>query len=92
MCSVGGMNFSAYSEIWRFPAVRQAVLLGVLGKAPWFGVMVVLTLHVVGDLGHGLFQVQGIAGIDDGQPRHGPHHGQIAELRTGANPDPVRRL
>ena len=53
MCSVGGMNFSAYSEIWRFPAVRQAVLLGVLGKAPWFGVMVVLTLHVVGDLGQG---------------------------------------
>ena len=47
------MNFSAYSEIWRFPAVRQAVFLGVLGKAPWFGVMVVLTLHVVGDLGQG---------------------------------------
>ena len=45
------MNFSAYADIWRFPAVRQAVFLGVLGKAPWFGVMVVLTLHVVGDLG-----------------------------------------
>lgn len=45
------MNFHAYAEIWRFPAVRQAVILGVLGKAPWFGATVVLTLHVVGKLG-----------------------------------------
>ena len=44
------MNFRSYAVIWRYPAVRQAVLLGALGKAPWFGVMVVLTLHVVGDL------------------------------------------
>lgn len=45
------MNFGAYAEIWRLPAVRQAVLLGALGKAPWFGATVVLTLHVVGSLG-----------------------------------------
>ena len=45
------MNFAAYADIWRLPAVRQAVLLGALGKAPWFGAGVVLTLHVVGALG-----------------------------------------
>ena len=45
------MNFTAYADIWRLPAVRQAVLLGALGKAPWFGAGVVLTLHVVGSLG-----------------------------------------
>ena len=45
------MNFAAYADIWRLPAVRQAVLLGALGKAPWFGAGVVLTLHVVGSLG-----------------------------------------
>ena len=45
------MNFTAYATIWRLPAVRQAVLLGALGKAPWFGAGVVLTLHVVGSLG-----------------------------------------
>lgn len=45
------MDFRAYAVIWRYPAMRQAVLLGALGKAPWFGVMMVLTLHVVGDLG-----------------------------------------
>lgn len=45
------MDFSAYADIWRLPAVRQAVLLGALGKAPWFGAGVVLTLHVVGALG-----------------------------------------
>ena len=45
------MNFAAYADIWRLPAVRQAVLLGALGKAPWFGAGIVLTLHVVGSLG-----------------------------------------
>ncbi|HHU37937.1 MAG TPA: MFS transporter [Propionibacterium sp.] len=45
------MDFTAYAEIWRLPRVRQAVLLGALGKAPWFGAGVVLTLHVVGALG-----------------------------------------
>lgn len=45
------MNFAPYAEIWRLPAVRQAVVLGALGKAPWFGAGVVLTLHVVGALG-----------------------------------------
>lgn len=45
------MNFTAYAEIWRHRSVRQAVLLGGLGKAPWFGAGVVLTLHVVGSLG-----------------------------------------
>ena len=45
------MNFAAYADIWRLPAVRQAVLLGALGKAPWFGAAIVLTLHVVDGLG-----------------------------------------
>ena len=45
------MNFAAYADIWRLPAVRQAVLPAAPGKAPWFGAGVVLTLHVVGALG-----------------------------------------
>ncbi|MFT3876600.1 MAG: MFS transporter [Propioniciclava sp.] len=45
------MKFSAYSDLWRLPGIRQAVVLGMLGKAPWFGAAVVLTLHVVGELG-----------------------------------------
>ena len=46
------MKFSAYSDLWRLPGVRQAVILGALGKAPWFGATFVLTLHVVRELGH----------------------------------------
>lgn len=45
------MEFGAYREIWRLPAVRMAVLLGLLGKAPWFGAGMILTLHVVQSLG-----------------------------------------
>lgn len=45
------MDFSGYAQVWRVPAVRQAVILGALGKAPWFGATMVLTLHVVGRLG-----------------------------------------
>lgn len=41
------MNFAAYAQIWRVQAVRQTVIYGVLGKAPWFGVGMILTLHVV---------------------------------------------
>jgi hypothetical protein len=32
---------------------------------------------VGGDLRHGLFQVQGVAGIDDGQAGNGAHHRQV---------------
>lgn len=46
------MNFSAYSDLWALPGVRQAVILGALGKAPWFGATFVLTLHVVRELGY----------------------------------------
>ena len=45
------MNFASYADIWRIPAVRQAIILGGLGKAPWFGAGLILTLHVVGRLG-----------------------------------------
>lgn len=45
------MKFSAYSDLWRLPGIRQAVVLGAVGKAPWFGAAFVLTLHVVGELG-----------------------------------------
>lgn len=45
------MDFAQYAAIWRVPAIRQAVLLGALGKAPWFATTMILTLHVVGRLG-----------------------------------------
>lgn len=45
------MDFRRYAEVWRLPGVREAALLGALGKAPWFGAGVILTLHVVGALG-----------------------------------------
>lgn len=45
------MDFAGYAAVWRVPAVRQAVLFGLLGKAPWFGAGIMLTLHVVGRLG-----------------------------------------
>lgn len=45
------MNFAGYAEVWRVPAIRQALVLGALGKAPWFGASLILTLHVVGPLG-----------------------------------------
>ena len=70
------MNFAAYADIWRLPAVRQAVLLGALGKAPWFGAGVVLTLHVVGALG----QVPQKTSQDHGGQAcgQGPGHAQVA--------------
>ena len=45
------MDFAQYASVWRVPAIRQAVLLGGLGKAPWFATTMILTLHVVGRLG-----------------------------------------
>lgn len=45
------MRLTVYREIWAIPAVRQAVLLGALGKTPWFGAAIILTLHVVQTLG-----------------------------------------
>lgn len=45
------MRLSVYREVWAIPAVRQAILLGALGKTPWFGAAIVLTLHVVQTLG-----------------------------------------
>jgi MFS family permease len=45
------MDFAQYAAIWRVPAIRQAVLFGALGKAPWFATTMILTLHVVGRLG-----------------------------------------
>ena len=50
-CEHRTMRFTVYREVWAFPAVRQAILLGALGKAPWFAASVILTLHVVGELG-----------------------------------------
>jgi len=45
------MDFERYAAVWRSRSVRQAVLLGALGKAPWFGATMILMLHVVGRLG-----------------------------------------
>lgn len=45
------MNFAGYAAVWCVPAIRQAVLLGLLGKAPWFAVGMILTLHVVQRMG-----------------------------------------
>lgn len=44
------MTFSGYRQVWAIPAVRSALLVGVLGRAPWFGAGIVLTLHIVGKL------------------------------------------
>lgn len=49
--TLSGMNFAAYADLWRASAVRQAVVLGALGKAPWFATQMILTLHVVRRLG-----------------------------------------
>lgn len=45
------MDFERYAAVWRSRSVRQAVLLGALGRAPWFGATMILMLHVVGRLG-----------------------------------------
>jgi len=45
------MDFAQYAVVWRVPAIRQAVLFGALGKAPWFATTMILTLHVVGRRG-----------------------------------------
>ncbi|WP_232547199.1 MFS transporter [Propioniciclava soli] len=45
------MQLSAYRAVWAHPVVRQAAILGFLGKAPWFGAAIILTLHVVDGLG-----------------------------------------
>lgn len=45
------MQWKAYQQAWSYPAVRHAALLGFLGKAPWFGASIILTLHVVDGLG-----------------------------------------
>lgn len=45
------MQLSAYRAVWAHPVVRQAAILGFVGKAPWFGAAIVLTLHVVDGLG-----------------------------------------
>lgn len=40
-----------YREVWAIPAVRHSIILGTLGKMPWFGAAIILTLHVVQTLG-----------------------------------------
>lgn len=45
------MRLAAYRQVWAYPVVRQAAVLGFFGKAPWFGAAIVLTLHVVDGLG-----------------------------------------
>ncbi|MFV0451897.1 MAG: MFS transporter [Propioniciclava sp.] len=45
------MQWSGYREVWSHPAVRQASIWGLVGKAPWFGAGILLTLHVVDGLG-----------------------------------------
>lgn len=41
------MRLGAYREVWANPAARSVLLLGLLCRAPQFGAVVVLTLHVV---------------------------------------------
>lgn len=45
------MQLAAYRQVWAYPVVRQAAILGFFGKTPWFGAAIVLTLHVVDGLG-----------------------------------------
>lgn len=45
------MRWGAYRQVWAYRGVRQGVTLGFLGRTPWFGAAIVLTLHVVQGLG-----------------------------------------
>ncbi|GAB3625044.1 MFS transporter [Mariniluteicoccus endophyticus] len=44
------MNLSVYRDVWAIPAARQILLLGLLVRAPFFGGIVLLTVHVVNQL------------------------------------------
>ncbi len=46
------MKFSAYRPVLALPAVRSALLLGLLLRSPVWAAGVILTLHVVGHLEH----------------------------------------
>ncbi len=46
------MIFSAYRPVLALPAVRNALLLGLLLRTPVWAASVILTLHVVGHLEH----------------------------------------
>ncbi|WP_460768842.1 MFS transporter [Mariniluteicoccus flavus] len=45
------MRLSIYRDVWAVPAARSILLLGLLVRAPLFGGMVLLTVHVVDKLG-----------------------------------------
>lgn len=41
------MSFTTYRGVWAIPTARTVLILGVICRAPLFGAMVLLTLHVV---------------------------------------------